>query len=813
MQPQMPGQQLQGQGQSQGQEPLPPGMEAEKTKEEWERQKKEKEEEEPSTIELLFMSEEEKQEPEPEPNETLLRLRPKLKPKPKVKLRQYGYGIFQKTVDPFMPMLDAPVGPDYLIGPGDAFTINVWGRVDNRVTVVVDRNGQIVLPEVGALKVWGMKFSTLESYLHSEMSRKFSDFRLSVSMERLRTIQVFVIGEATTPGGSTISSLATVINALSVAGGPSKTGSLRRIRLSRNGGDSNEIDLYAFLQAGDRRGDIRLQDGDTIHIPLIGPVVAVGGNVKRPAIYEMGQPVTLREALNFAGGATFAGVLHRVQVERVENHRRRIVADFDLSDQANPAEQNRSMAMTIQDGDLITVLPINDRRENLVTLQGHVVRPGAYEWKRGMKLRNVLSSYDILKPQPNLLDGEIYRLMPPDLHPTVVSFNLGKVMAGDESENLELTEYDTIHIFKWDERHVEAVRISGMVYEPNQYRLVSGMRVRDLITLAGGLRKNAYLNKAEVTRTHITQNGMTTEHVNIDLARAMAGDTQQDILLKDYDYLVIRPIPELEFDQIVTIKGEVRFPGMYPIRRDESLSSIIARAGGYTDKAYLQGAVFTRQSAKEVQRRRLDQMVSQIEESMLTGTEQKIAGAVDAETVKSQEVALGAKKELIAKLRTTPVDGRVVIRMVPLDELKDSKSDIKLEDKDELTIPQTPGVVYVVGEVFNQTSLLYEDGATVNYYLRKVGGMTKDADDKQVSVVKADGSVISRQQDNVGQMVSWDKHDNRWVFGGFMTLPLDPGDTIVIPKKLDRFFWLQTTKDVTQVMMQVAVTVGIAFAI
>jgi protein involved in polysaccharide export with SLBB domain len=787
LRPQLPGSQLQGLGlqtQLPGAEGEEPGKE------------KEKEEEELSRIERLISGEGTR-----DTNDASL------------KLRQYGYEVFQKSISTFAPVSDVPVGPDYLIGPGDAFTINVWGRVDTRVTVIVDRNGQIVLPEVGALRVWGMKFGALESYLRSEMSRKFSDFKLSVTMERLRTIQVFVIGEATAPGTYTISSLSTVINALCAAGGPSKNGSLRKVRLLRSGGDSNEVDLYAFLLAGDRRHDARLQDGDTIHIPLIGPVVAVAGDVKRPAIYEMAGPMSLQEALDLAGGATFAGWLQRVQVERVENHRRRIVADFNLSDQASQPEQSRALAMVVQDGDLIKVLSIDDRRENVVTLEGHVVRPGIYEWKPGMKLRDVLLSYDVMQPQPNLSEGEIVRLVPPDLHPTIVSFNLGRLMSGDQSENIELAQYDTIHVFKWDERHVETVRISGMVYEPNQYRLTADMRVRDLITRAGGLRKNAYLRKAEVTRSHVSQNGMTTEQINIDLALAMAGDPQQNILLQDYDYLVVRPIPELDFDQTVTINGEVRFPGMYPIRRDETISSLLERAGGYTDKAYLKGAVFTRESAKEVQRRRLNQLANEIEEAMLTGTEQKISGAVDADTVRGQQAALETKKELIAKLRATETDGRVVIKMAPLDELRGSRNDIKLEDKDVLAIPQTPGVVYVVGEVFNQTSLLYEDGATVNYYLRKVGGMTKDADSKQVSVVKADGSVISKQQGHIGQAVSWDKQSNQWVFGGFMTMPLDPGDTIVVPKKLDRFFWLQTTKDVTQVMMQVAITVGIAFAI
>jgi protein involved in polysaccharide export with SLBB domain len=730
-----------------------------------------------------------------------------------IELQQFGYSVFKRKVSTFAPILNVPIGPDYIIGPGDSFAVTIWGRTDAHLTLTVDRSGQIILPEVGALKVLGMRFGALESYIHGEMSRKFTDFKVSVAMERLRTIQIFVIGEAATPGTYTVSSLSTVITALYAAGGPTKDGSLRKVRLMRSGGDSNDIDLYNFLTAGDRRTDARLQDGDTILIPLIGPVVAVAGNVKRPAIYEMVRPMSLREVLDLAGGATFAGWLQRIQVERVENHKRRIVADFDLSDKAGQAEQDRVMSMVVQDGDIIKVRSVDDRRENVVELVGHVIRPGKYEWRSGMKLSDILTSYDVLRPQPNLLGGEITRLVPPDLHQMVIPFHLGKLMSGDQSENVELAQYDKIRVFKWDERHVETVRISGMVYDPNEYRLAPSMRVRDLIEQAGGLRKNAYLNKAEVTRTHISQSGMTTEQIDVDLARAVADDPRQNIPLQDYDYLVVRPIPELKFDQTVTIKGEVRFPGTYPITRDETLSSLIERAGGYTSDAYLKGAVFTRESAKEVQRRRLEQMLSEIEESILTSTEQKIGAASDAEMVKGQQAALETKRALVTKLNATEITGRVVVKMAPLEELKGSRSDIKLENEDALTIPRTPGVVHVVGEVFNQTSLLFEEGATVNYYLRKVGGMSKDADTKQVSVIKADGSVISRQQDNVGQAVSWDKQANQWVFGGFMGLPLDPGDTIVVPKKLDKVFWLQTTRDITQIMMQVAVTVGIAFAI
>lgn len=728
-------------------------------------------------------------------------------------LKQFGYDVFRTPVTTFAPVTNVPVGPDYAIGPGDAFTLTLWGRMDAQYTCMVDRNGQIVLPEVGALKVWGMKFVELDGYLQHELSRKFTDFRMSIAMDKLRSIQVFAVGDAASPGSYTVSSLSTVINALMAAGGPSKNGSLRKIRLLRNGQDPVDIDLYDFLLGGDKTGDVRLQDGDTVFIPVIGPVVAIAGNVRRPAIYEMNRSTTLREAIDLAGGVGFTGWLQRVQVERIDNHEQRIVVDFDMSRSDAGQDQASAADTVLRDGDVVKVFAVRSREEKVVHLEGHAVRPGKYQWRPGMRLRDVLSSYDVLESQPNLDHGEIERLVPPDLHPKTIPFRLGKLLAGDASENVELAQYDTIRVFRWDERKTQTVGVSGMVFDPNRYQLVPDMRVSDLVDTAGGLQKNAYLKTAEVTRRHITQDGMTTEMVSINLAKALAGNPQDNILLQDYDHLVVRPIPELEFDRKADIQGEVRFPGTYPIQKSEKLSSLIERAGGYTEEAYLKGAVFTRESAMKVQRERLDALIKKIEESMLSSTQQAAGGALDAETVKAQQVALDTKRELLDKLREAEVTGRVVVKLSTLTELRQSRYDVDLEPNDMLVIPQMPGVVYVIGEVFNPTSLLYEKGRPLSYYLRRVGGMTKEADKKQLSVVKADGSVVSIEQGNRARLVFWDSEHKSWFFGGFMNTEMEPGDTIVVPRKMDRFFWLKTTKDLTQIVFQIAVAAGIAFAI
>jgi len=638
------------------------------------------------------------------------------------KLAQFGYDVFQRPASTFAPVTNIPVGPDYIVGPGDAFTVTLCGRANAQYTVEIDRNGQIALPEVGVLNVSGMTLAAMQDYLQEQLSRKQTDFKMAVTMGRLRTIKVFVVGEAQTPGSYTVSSLSTVINALFAAGGPSKNGSLRDIRLSRSKQQPMHIDLYKFLLGGDKSDDVRLQDGDTIFVPIIGPVVGVGGNVKRPAIYEMAKPMTLREVLDLAGGVNYAGWLRQVQISRVDNHQRRVVVDFNVAEPGSVADQPAADSI-IQDGDVIKV------------------------------------------------------------------FGVSPLEQGKRSAS-----------------------ITGEVYRPGEYRFIPGMRLSELLDAAGGPRKNAYLKNAELTRRHISQAGMQTEKIDIDLEKALARDPANNIELRDYDHLIVRSIPELEFDRVATISGQVRFPGVYPVKKGETLSSLVERAGGFTERAYLRGAMFTRESAKVMQRQRMDELISKIEESMLSSASQQISGAIDQETAQTQQADLKVKQDLLSKLRAAKIDGRVVVKLSPLEQLRGSRYDMELERGDSLFVPETPGIVNIVGEVFNPTSLLYQKDRTVAYYLQKVGGPTSEADQKQISVIKADGSVVSIAQDNPDS-VYWDSEAHQWNFGGFMNIQLNPGDTIMVPRKMDKFLWLKTTKDITQILFQAALATGVVLAL
>ncbi|MGB2808939.1 MAG: SLBB domain-containing protein [Sedimentisphaerales bacterium] len=724
------------------------------------------------------------------------------------RLTQFGYDVFRRPVSTFAPVMDVPVGPDYVVGPGDSFTITLWGRTNAQYPVRVNRNGEIILPEVGVLNISSMTLARLEDYLQNQLSRKYTDFKMAVTMSRLRTIRIYVVGESRTPGSYTLSSLSTVINALFAAGGPSKNGTLRKIRLLRNRQEAVVIDPYDFLLGGDKSKDVRLENEDTIFIPLIGPVVGVAGNVRRPAIYEMKEPTTVAEVLDLAGGVTHAGWLHRVQVERVQNHEKRIIVDFDMSGQTIRGKEKYPLQTVVQDGDMIKVFPVLPLEQNVVHLEGHVYRPGKYELKSGMRLRDIFSSYEVLQPQPNLEYGEIVRLVEPDFHQVVIPFNLGKVLEGDESENVELARFDTVRVFRWDERINKTVFISGFIYEPNEYRLVPDMKVSNLVDAAGGLMKNAYLKTAEITRIHISQYKPQTETIDIDLEKALAGVAEHNISLQDYDHLIVRPIPELEFDRAATISGEVLFPGMYPIRRGEKLSSLIERAGGFTERAYLKAAVFTRESAKAVQQEKLDVLIQKMEEEVLTRTERRLSGTMSEERATAQEPLIATQRELLAKLRAAEARGRVVVRVSEMDEFRGSNYDLELEPNDVLVIPEKPGVINIVGEVYNPVALLHEDNKTVAYYLNKVGGPTEEADKKHLSIIRADGSIASMSQKKL-RKVAWDSENNHWFFGSFMNVKLDPGDTIMVPKKLDKYAWIRNTKDITQILFQLALPAGV----
>lgn len=727
-------------------------------------------------------------------------------------LEQFGYDYFERNGSRFSPVGHIPVGENYVIGPGDSFTVHLWGRVEAGHEVVVSRDGSITLPRVGTLDVGGLRFSELKPFLRHKFSQIYPDFEMSVTMGTLRSMDVFLMGEAEHPGTYSVSALSTALTTLFQAGGPNKIGSLRSIRVLRDGKQVGELDLYDFFIKGSRSADVRLQPGDTIFVPVIGPVVGIAGLVKRPGIYEMAQEQSLGEMVALAGGVLAAGHLQNVVVERVVGHQRRVVRSFDLA--PGEADSAEVLDLPLQDGDVVKVYPVHEQLQQVVYLEGHVKYPREYELKPGMRLLDLIPSYDELLPEPYLEQAEVVRLVPPDLKTEVLLFDLGALLEGDQSQNLELQNRDRVIVYnKWEKEDRPEVRVAGAVRNPSTYRLFEGMTVRDLVFRAGNLTARAYTRKATLVRVVTREEGAAeTTKIEFSLRDALrGGDEEENLLLKKDDILYVRSIPEYDeaLERSVTLEGEFPFPGEYAFSRGERLADVVTQAGGLTEDAYARGAVFERESVKKLQRERLDQYIDKLEEDILSMGALSAEGSISPEQAGILTQALSAKRELLRKLRQSEVTGRMVVDLEQALAIPSSDDNLELRAGDRLVIKKRSDTVNVMGEVYNPMALFVQKDKSVGYYLDRVGGVTKDAEEDEIYVVRADGTVMSKSQRGFFGMATWDGGKHRWTLGGFESIPVEPGDTIIVPRKVERYPWMRVAKDLTQIVYQVALAAGV----
>jgi protein involved in polysaccharide export with SLBB domain len=611
-------------------------------------------------------------------------------------LRQFGYDIFSRRAD-FDATALMPVGPDYLLGPGDELRVNIWGKVNTNIAVTIDRDGKVNLGEFGTLHLAGLTFADARDYLLNELSRyyKASEVKMNVSLGALSSMRVFVVGKAASPGSYTVSSMSTLINALITAGGPGRNGTLRDIRLMRNGKTVAIFDAYDLLLKGDKSKDIRLMADDVVLIPPVGPLVAVSGFVKSPGIYEFKGSIAVKDALELAGGKSDLAFSGRLRIDRVTEDGRIVAIETALEG---------SDALEIRPGDVVT----------------------------------------------------LFAAVPDKM----------------------------------------VVRLAGAVERDGVYAIGKELTVRGLIGLSGGLKPYAYGKQAELTRVTPTPTGPETKKIIIDLERALEGDAAHDFKLNDNDYLFIRTVPQWELYRTVAIKGQVMFPGTYTIEKGETIHSLIARAGGFTDKAYLKGAFFTRVSVKNQQQQQLEDMARRLEFELLGSSAETTESALDPQAAIQLKLATEQKKLLVAKIKSARANGRIAIELEPFEAFKGSPFDIGLEEGDELNIPEDPAQVQVIGSVYNQTSFIHSNGMTISDYLEKAGGFTKNADHKEMYILKVNGTAISK------------RNTSGW-FSSFDSKSLDPGDTIVVPEKVEKVAWLREVKDITQILYQIAVTAGV----
>lgn len=601
----------------------------------------------------------------------------------KNRIRQFGYDFFDMQTSGFAPVTDVPVGPDYVVGPQDTLMIHVWNVPDqqfNRSYIVpVEREGIIIVPQVGAIPVGGLTFSQAERVIRTRLASLFKRFEVHVSMARLRTMKVYVVGEVVRPGSYEISALATVSNAVYAACGPAKSGSLRQVRIVRQGQVAAELDFYTFLLTGDRNQDQRLQPGDVVFVPPLGQVAAISGSVKRPAIYELTTGARLGDLLNLAGGFTPLADQQRCHVFRLEPGRGRIIMDVDLTALSNGGENGKSRKngsasdLVLQDGDYVRVTSLPTQVANVVSLAGAVKSPGPYEFRSGMRVKDLLT-IDQLTVDAYVDRAEIVRTDPVTYRTKIIQFSPKALLDGSETENHQLQRLDQ-------------VVVTSQMRPPN----------------------------------------------------------------------------------LVVVEGEVKRPGYFTIEMGERLSSVLKRTGGFTPNAFPQGIVLVRESVRKRQQVELDRFMAS-ERQRLTAESASIAAGTasipggGAAGMNTEQQVLSLRLQQLESVSTRVELGRVVVRMTSIEQLEGTEDDIQWEAHDRMLIPPPPQTISIIGTVKNPSTVIYRIGLGIDDYLQQAGGLTEDANRKEMYVMRANGTTESAY---------------------LKVKEMQPGDTIIVPQKIE----------------------------
>lgn len=638
----------------------------------------------------------------------------------------YGQNLFLNVPTTFAPVDRIPVTASYVIGPGDELLIRAWGQIDLDVHSRVDRNGAVYIPKIGNLNVAGLKYDQLQGFLKSQIGRIYQNFDLNVSMGELRSIDVFVVGQARRPGRYTVSSLSTLANAVFAAGGPSSAGSMRHIQLKRGSTVIADFDLYDLLLKGDKSKDVVLQPEDVIYFMPIGAQVAMGGQVNTPAIYELKSETSLGDVLKLAGGLTTTANGGKVYVEQIKDRKDRSIEEIKLDE--------AGLARPLKDGDVLNFAPISPRFVNSVTLRGNVAAPGRYPWHDGMRITDLI---------PN-------------------------------REFLITREY-------WTQQNAINLQVQA-----------SGTRLTGELN---DVRRNApEINWDYAVVQRISEKDLSTELIPFNLGKAvLQHEDSSNLMLQPGDIVTIFSqadlrVPREQQTKLVRLEGEFASSGIYRAQPGQRLRDLVTAAGGLAPSAYLYGAVFTRESTRIQQQERLDMVIAQMEKDLARQAVQASQNAKSADEANAAKAAMDAQRASLDKLRQFRADGRIVLNLHPNDASIADIPDIPLEDGDHFFVPSRPIVVSVVGDVYNQGSFIQKDGKTVSRYLRDAGGPTRAADKSKIFVVLANGAVVSK-----------DAAPGFWS-GGFASMVLMPGDTVVVPEQLNPGATFRSFKDWSQIL-------------
>ena len=745
----------------------------------------------------------------------------------------YGAELFANVPDTFAPVQRLPVSPDYVLGPGDELLIRTWGQVTQNLHLTVDRSGSVYIPQVGEFRVAGMQFRQLQSFLKARFDRVYRNYDLNVNLGQLRSIQVFVTGEARRPGSYTISSLSTLVNAVFACGGPGPQGSLRHIRLTRNSTMVTDFDLYDLLLRGDKSKDVNLQTGDVIYFPAVGPEVAVVGSVRVPAIYELRGQESIAAALALAGGISSVASTSSLEIERTEKQTdgrgSRVAVDVEMDDQ--------SLAAPLRNADIVRVRAEAPRFDKTVTLRGNVVTPGRFAWHEGMRVSDLIPNkeslltkdYWLRREQLGLPVTDFQPMLPPERMEAPAPAQPGqsayRPARPEDSQTINSGLFpgltagvpeDTTPPSAASSGQFQSLAASG---ENDETKNAQGAKVAQTSNQRETLGRGPHLVTAphfqietQVVRTspdidwsyavveRVDKKTLTTQLLPFNLgALVVDHDPKSDVTLEPGDVITIFSdadirVPRAQQTKYVRLEGEFEHAGVYSALPGETLRQLVLRAGGLTPQAYLYGSQFSRESTRREQQQRLDEYVSALSYQIEISASNKSTSVVSPTEAATVGASVASQRELVNRLRQMRATGRIVLHIEPFRSDVNSLPDLPLEDGDRFVVPPIPSTVGIVGAVYDPNSFVYIKHNRAGDYLRNAGGPNRNADRKQVFIIRADGSVVSRQY--LDHTLWTDDRFNREV--------IYPGDTIVVPEQLNKTTLLRGLTDWSAVFSQFA---------
>lgn len=731
-------------------------------------------------------------------------------------LKRFGISLFDREVSTFAPTDDSSVPDSYRLGAGDNFVIQLFGKDNEQYNLQVSRDGKISFPKLGPITVAGLTFEDARDLIRSRVADQLIGVQATISMGRLRAINIFMAGEVAVPGAYSVSALTTITQALFQAGGISDIGSLRAIQVKRDGINVASFDVYQLLLQGDASGDVRLQSGDVVFVPPYKGLISVDGAVNRPMVYEFKLGESVNDAVIMAAGFSEDAYRSAISVvSKAVDKNLPTVVNVDLSESA-------SKVSLLRNGDFIRVPKSTDTLQNAVTIEGAVIRPGVYGWVDGQRISDLLASVSgDLKTNADLGYALVVRQKNERLDIKVLQIDLAAAILNLESgDNIATRPRDKVIVFGLsqvsdmsslkadidinegsnlkldggaDQREVllkpviekllsqarsgepvQIVSIDGAVKSPGIFPLTDGLTVQKLVAAAGGLKDNAYTKSAELRTLYLSSDSEVLsryEEINLESELGLVVSTSLD----SRSHLSIRALPKWNPNDSVTLAGELRFPGVYRIRKGESMSDVIARAGGLTLAAFPSGAIFTRESvaAQEASRAKAfsRSVIRNFASSQLTREDNNV-GIEEVESI----------AKILADFKGV---GRLLVN---IDNALsgDNLADIMLEDGDILDIPSRVSTVTVVGEIRRPGTHTFQAGLDLDDYLGLSAGMTARADDKELYVVRVDGSVFRPAK-------SWLRFDGA-------DMSLSPGDTVVVPINVGYTDNLTLWREITQVI-------------